>query len=697
MQYLEYLQAQDPQLAQKMAQDEIDLQNRIQNQSNNKMSSVITIPVVVHVVYNNLTNNISDAQIQSQIDILNEDFRRLNADTSSTPLTFQSVAADVEIEFCLASQDPYGITTNGITRTLTSQFSFTGNDDMKFSSSGGIDAWNTNDYLNIWVCNLSGGLLGYAQFPNSGSIYTDGVVCDYEYFGNIGTATSPFHLGRTVTHEVGHWLNLRHIWGDAYCGDDFCNDTPTQEQSNGGCPTFPHLTCSNGPNGDMFMNYMDYSNDACMNMFTEDQKTRMLDAINTHRSALLTSNGCNTGTIIAGCTNSTYCNYDPLATIDDGTCATDCGCDTVSVQYLDDINMTWGSFDVYASGWYITHTYDYGFGTSYDFSYIDVASSTSYTTIAIDCDSYIWLFDGNTYTTSGIYTYTSTNVAGCTHTETLDLTINNSTSSIDTHVACDEFMWNCDGNLYTSSNNTATYTYTNTSGCDSVVTLDLTINNSTSNTTQVSVCDSYTWAIDGNTYTNSGTYTDVSTNTDGCDHTETLDLTINSVIASISQSGDSLFAVTTPIGLTANWCNIQTEDGSTRIWLMEENTASFNPTFDCSYFIVVSDNGCTDTSEIYAYGENAARIGSFITSPNPTTGLINVKFDNPKNQFVMLELISNNGSKLDEFITIDNSLNIDLSNYPSGTYYLYFNSEDAVQGCRLEEVQKLSTKIILNK
>tara|TARA_B110000211_G_scaffold172317_1_gene194513 strand:+ start:283 stop:732 length:450 start_codon:yes stop_codon:yes gene_type:complete len=125
MQYLEYLQAQDPQLEQKMAQDEIDLQNRIQNQSNNKMSSVITIPVVVHVVYNNSTNNISDAQIQSQIDILNEDFRRLNADTSSTPLTFQSVAADVEIEFCLASQDPDGITTNGITRTLTSQFSFT--------------------------------------------------------------------------------------------------------------------------------------------------------------------------------------------------------------------------------------------------------------------------------------------------------------------------------------------------------------------------------------------------------------------------------------------------------------------------------------------------------------------------------------------------------------------------------------------
>ena len=230
-----------------------------------------------------------------------------------------------------------------------------------------------------------------------------------------------------------------------------------------------------------------------------------------------------------------------------------------------------------------------------------------------------------------------------------------------------------------------------------MVTLDLTINNSTSNTTPVSVCDSYTWVIDGNNYTNSGTYTDVSTNTDGCDHTEILDLTINSVIASISQSGDSLFAVTTPIGLTANWYNIQTDNGETRMWLMEEDVPSFNPTFDCSYFIVVNDNGCIDTSETYSYGANTTRIGSFVTSPNPTSGLINVKFENSKNQFVMFELISNNGSKLDEFITIEDNLNIDLSKYPSGSYYLYFNSEDAVQGCRLEEVQKLSTKIILNK
>ena len=989
MEYLEYLKAQDPQLEQKMAQDEVDLQNRIQNQSNSKASSVITIPVVVHVVYNNSTENISDAQIQSQIDVLNEDFRRLNTDASSTPLTFQSVAADVEVNFCLASQDPNQIMTTGITRTLTSQSSFDNNgiDAVKYTSLGGKDAWNTNDYLNIWVCNLSSGLLGYANFPGNGNSQIDGVVCDYKFFGNTGTATAPFNLGRTTTHEVGHWLNLRHIWGDSNCGDDFCNDTPTQFGPNGGCPSFPYVTCANGPNGDMFMNYMDYTDDACMNMFTEDQKTRMIDAINTHRSDLLTSNGCSADVygcmnsfafnynpnatidnsnccflagctdpaannynnticeddgscVYAGCTDPTATNYNSLATIYDGsceycmisgcmnplasnynsaaTCPTSCdfspstwdyvACDSITLQYVDyggvypflvtqtgsyavsedyifDQNDPFGG-PIGVSGYtyadvlinYSTDTLIYDttcdsynwHGNTYTTSgtYTDVSTnasgcvhtetleltinnSTSNITTETACDSLTWY--GNLYTTSGIYTHVSTNSDGCEHTEILnltitnstvitdtrtecgsyscqwydsatwswstrdfdfsgvysytihqafgsggcdttfilDLTINHSTSSTDTHVACDEFMWYCDGNLYTSSNNTATYTYTNAAGCDSIVTLDLTINytntdttvatacnsydwfdgnghnyiqsgtytfiedcntsildltiitntsisanittcdshtwndstytqsgvyiytttdslgcdhteilnliinNSTSNSTTATACDTYTW--NGDTYTTSGTYTDVSTNADGCDHTETIELTITSILASISQSGETLSAVTNPVGLNANWYNIQTEDSTTRIWLMEEDAPSFNPTFDCSYFIVVSDNGCTDTSAIYSYGENAARIGSFVTSPNPTSGLINVKFDNPKNQFVMLELISNNGSKLDEFITIDNNLNIDLSKYPSGSYYLYFNSEDAVQGCRLEEVQKVSTKIILNK
>jgi uncharacterized protein (DUF2344 family) len=319
------------------------------------------------------------------------------------------------------------------------------------------------------------------------------------------------------------------------------------------------------------------------------------------------------------------------------------------------------------------------------------------TTNATACDTYTWAVNGTAYTTSGTYTYVSTNTNGCDHTETLTLIINNSTSNTTNATACDTYTWAVNGTAYTTSG-TYTYVSTNSAGCDHTETLDLTINNSTSSTDTHVACDSFMWNCDGNLYTASNnTATYVYTNTAGCDSTVTLDLTINSILSSINQSGETLSAVTTPVGLTANWYNIQTENNDSRIWLMEEDASTFTPTFDCSYFIIVSDNGCTDTSEIYSYGENAARIGSFITSPNPTTGLLNVKFDNPKNQFVMLELISNNGSKLDEFITIENNLDIDLSNYPSGTYYLYFNSEDAVQGCRLEEVQKISTKIILNK
>ena len=309
-----------PDLEQQMIQDELQLQNFISSTSISA-NSIIIIPVVVHVVYNNSTENISDAQIFSQIDILNKDFRRLNSDTVNTPVMFQSVAADTEIEFCLAVNDPNGNPTTGITRTPTSQSSFSTNDGVKYSATGGIDAWDTDNYLNIWVCDISGGILGYAQFPG-GNPSSDGVVCDYEYFGNIGTATAPYDLGRTATHEVGHWLNLRHIWGDSYCGDDFCNDTPEHSGSNYSCPSHPSASCNN--NGDMFMNYMDYTDDACMNIFTIDQKTRMIAAINTQRSSLLSSTACQSPD--NGCTDSTALNYSSMAVFDDGSCCYVAGC-----------------------------------------------------------------------------------------------------------------------------------------------------------------------------------------------------------------------------------------------------------------------------------------------------------------------------------------------------------------------------------
>lgn len=291
MGHLHDMEQQDPSTVQRMQAIERETEQWIHTNSGNKVAAVVTIPVVVHVVYNTTSQNISDAQINSQMNILNADFRKLNSDISLLPSVFSSLAADCEIQFCLAQRDPNGNATTGIVRKSTTVTSFSSNDNIKRNANGGSDAWPAGSYLNIWVGNLSGGLLGYAQFPG-GTASTDGVVCTYTAFGNIGTASAPFNKGRTATHEVGHWLNLRHIWGDATCGNDQVSDTPTQQTANTGCPNFPKVTCSNGPNGDLHMNYMDYTDDACMYMFTNGQKTRMLASLNTTRASLLTSQGC---------------------------------------------------------------------------------------------------------------------------------------------------------------------------------------------------------------------------------------------------------------------------------------------------------------------------------------------------------------------------------------------------------------------
>lgn len=288
MDYLEEQLQSDPKRAAKMEAIERFTNDFIEN--SDRVTGVITIPVVVHVVYNTSSENISDAQILSQITVLNDDFRRMNSDADNV----WPQAADSQIEFCLASIDPSGNATSGITRTSTSKTSFGTNDQMKFNSSGGKDAWPASKYLNLWVCDISGGILGYAQFPG-GSASTDGVVIDYQYMGTIGTASYPFDLGRTATHEVGHWLNLRHIWGDGGCSvDDFVADTPTSDAANYGC-AIGHVSCGTT---DMVQNYMDYSDDACMNLFTAGQNTRMraLFDVGGARVSLLTSNGCGQGT-----------------------------------------------------------------------------------------------------------------------------------------------------------------------------------------------------------------------------------------------------------------------------------------------------------------------------------------------------------------------------------------------------------------
>jgi hypothetical protein len=274
----------------------------------------ITIPVVIHVLYNTATQNISDAQAISQFAVLNNDFQRLNADKVNTPSTFTAVAGGVGITFCLAQRTPSGTATTGVIHKSTTLTSFTTDNKIKFSAQGGDDAWDVTKYINIWIGNISGGILGYGEFPTTSLSNTYGLVLNYTATGTSGTAAAPYNLGRTGTHEFGHCFNLNHIWGDnGQCGNtDNCYDTPPQKggtNSPAGCnygtPTYPWQpnTCTRpdgiggasmtNVNGDMFMNYMDYTDDAVMNMFTQQQCVRMLAVVsNAPWNVLASSNGC---------------------------------------------------------------------------------------------------------------------------------------------------------------------------------------------------------------------------------------------------------------------------------------------------------------------------------------------------------------------------------------------------------------------
>ncbi|WP_237702592.1 GEVED domain-containing protein [Bizionia argentinensis] len=295
MDNLEHRKNEDPGLEQRMSQIEAYTQNKVKSLEQNKITgSIVTIPVVVHVIYSNSNENISEAQILSQIQVLNDDFRRLNSDANNT----WSQAADTQIQFCMATVDPNGNPTNGITRKSSSKTSWGTSDAMKKSSQGGVNPWNTSQYLNMWVCNIGGGILGYAQFPG-GNAATDGVVMGPSYFGskNGGSGfylSAPFNLGRTTTHEVGHFFNLRHIWGDGGCSvDDYVTDTPTSGGANYGCATGA-VSCGTV---DMVQNYMDYSDDGCMNLFTQGQKNRMRASVlpGGSRASLGASTKCNGG------------------------------------------------------------------------------------------------------------------------------------------------------------------------------------------------------------------------------------------------------------------------------------------------------------------------------------------------------------------------------------------------------------------
>jgi hypothetical protein len=271
---LEVQLKEDPTLALRMNQIEAFTQKAILTKR--LVNGKIVIPVVVNVLYRTSAENISDSQIQSQINILNKDYTATNSDFSSTPAEFAAVAANIGITFELAK----------IVRKSTTKTSWGTRDAMKSSKKGGIDPTTPSTTLNIWACKIGNGILGYAQFPG-GSQATDGVVIDSKYFGLSASNSYPYNLGRTATHEVGHWMNLRHIWGDSSCGNDLVADTPVAKTSNFGVPAYPYVSLCLPTHNEMTMNYMDYTDDRGMYMFTNGQKTRM--------SALFVSGGIRAG------------------------------------------------------------------------------------------------------------------------------------------------------------------------------------------------------------------------------------------------------------------------------------------------------------------------------------------------------------------------------------------------------------------
>jgi hypothetical protein len=271
--------AEDPKRAARLAELEARTSEYLQLPQSLKRSTKVTVPVVVHVVHTNPAI-VTDAQVASQIKVLNDDFQKRNVELTNTSVYLAgyswSSVPDCLIEFTL----------DRVERTVTSVSAFGTNDAVKKTSAGGRDPIDPTTKLNMWVCDLSSGYLGYAQFPG-GNPATDGVVVDYQAFGTFASYPmySVFNLGRTATHEVGHWLNLRHIWGDRRCGTDYVDDTPAHDASNGGCPS-PNLRslCAGKPL-EQWMNYMDYTDDRCMYMFSAGQKARMDAAISVSRKA----------------------------------------------------------------------------------------------------------------------------------------------------------------------------------------------------------------------------------------------------------------------------------------------------------------------------------------------------------------------------------------------------------------------------
>src|ERR1044072_1060578 len=279
--------------AQKLRVKQDILNRKLKLQQARVEATTVYIPIVFHIVLQN-PNVVTDAQIQAQVDRLNLDYSGTNADSTKIPSFFKPLYAKTIIQFKLAQRNPNNESHTGIESVVTTRDNFALNDArVKYAASGGADAWDNARFFNVWITNLSQNYLGYATFPGGGLPAEDGVVVTPN---SLPGAIGAYGLGRTLVHETGHFFNLLHIWGDdAGCaGSDDIDDTPNQGNYTSGCPSgsSPRTdNCTTGGNGIMYENFMDYTDDACMVMFTPDQKDRMETALNVYRVSLMTSNG----------------------------------------------------------------------------------------------------------------------------------------------------------------------------------------------------------------------------------------------------------------------------------------------------------------------------------------------------------------------------------------------------------------------
>ncbi len=274
-----------------------DLQQQDNSHAGSRAANTIWIPVVFHIVHNGDAigsgENISDAQAASQLEAMNLNYNALDPYLSNVPSVFAPLVGTVNVKFCLAKFDESGNPTSGIIRHQFANVSWDTDADID-NTLKPATIWDHTKYLNIWSVRMGGtllstGVLAYATLPFSMTATDDGIVARYNTIGTTGSLIGGYNKGKTVTHEAGHWLGLLHTWGlDASCGDfgDFINDTPDQADLNASCPTFPHISCNNGPNGDMYMNYMDYPPDVCTYMFSVDQATRMLSILDGSRASI---------------------------------------------------------------------------------------------------------------------------------------------------------------------------------------------------------------------------------------------------------------------------------------------------------------------------------------------------------------------------------------------------------------------------